>query len=164
MDDAKRQLKLERWPPVLPVLGATGLLLTQISKSVFNPFPTLIAVTTNLPPFYFSPLKQEGGKQPFQVPVSTSGWRCQPPGWRAEPLQPIGCNDSARRFRHRSPIRYMHADIYSKHSTAARATAQIMAETTLLALRARVVNIANGKGSMYHVCISVSLPICAPLL
>ena len=41
----------------------------------------------------------------------------EPPGWRAEPLQPIGCNDSARRFRHRIPIRYMHEDIYSKHST-----------------------------------------------
>ena len=40
----------------------------------------------------------------------------------------------------------MHADIYSKHSKAARATAHIMAETALLALRARVVNIAKVPG------------------
>ena len=27
------------------------------------------------------------------------------PGWRAEPLQPIGCNDSARHFRYHNRLR-----------------------------------------------------------
>ena len=50
--------------------------------------------TTNLSPFTFP--VPDGGKQPFLSPRGAV--RGLGPGWRAEPVQPIGCNDSARRI------------------------------------------------------------------